>query len=39
MHDAVDGRRPNMSGAHARRFEPLDFREIEGIADAMMRQD
>ncbi len=39
MHDTVEGRRPNMSFAHARLLERMDFREIEGIADAMMRQD
>jgi cytochrome c553 len=39
MHDTVEGRRPNMSVAHRRLIEPLDVREIEGVADAMVRQD
>lgn len=39
MQDTVAGRRPNMSAAHIRLLEALDFREIEGLADALMRQD
>lgn len=37
LYDAVDGRRPNMSGAHARRFEPLEREDIVGMADYLSR--
>jgi len=39
IRDAVEGRRPNLSLVHARMLESLDFRETEGVAEAMMRQD
>lgn len=37
MHDIVEGRRAHIPDAHIRRLEPLDFREIEGVADALSR--
>lgn len=39
IRDTVDGRRPDLSAAHERLFPNLDSREIDGLADALMRQD
>ncbi len=35
MHDAADGRRPNMAGEHANYTRGLSFEEVQGIADYM----
>jgi cytochrome c553 len=37
MYDAVDGRRPNMGGDHARRLSRLDREDILGVADYLSR--
>jgi hypothetical protein len=37
MYDAVDGRRPNMAGDHARRLSRLDREDILGVADYLSR--
>ncbi|MGH8286587.1 MAG: c-type cytochrome [Steroidobacteraceae bacterium] len=37
FYDAVEGRRPNMDGEHARRLAKLDRDEIVGIADYLSR--
>lgn len=39
IRDTVDGRRPELSVAHDRLFRMMDSREIEGLADALLRQD
>lgn len=37
LYDAVDGRRPNMGGEHARRLKRLDRADILGVADYLSR--
>ncbi|MEO8307353.1 MAG: c-type cytochrome [Pseudomonadota bacterium] len=37
IHDAVEGRRPTFSHQHIRLLEPLDFMDIQGIADYLAR--
>jgi cytochrome c553 len=37
FYDAVEGRRPNMDGEHARLLEKLDRDELVGIADYLSR--
>lgn len=37
LHDALEGRRPTLSGTHARLLEPLDAGELEGLADYLSR--
>lgn len=37
MHDAVEGRRPNISGAHVRLLKELDYAGIMGVADYLAR--
>ena len=37
LYDAVDGRRPNMGGEHARRLSRLDREDILGVADYLSR--
>jgi cytochrome c553 len=37
LYDAVDGRRPNMSGEHARRLSRLDREDLLGVADYLSR--
>jgi cytochrome c553 len=37
IYDAVDGRRPPLSKTHAKRFEPLQFEEVLGLADYLAR--
>jgi cytochrome c553 len=37
IHDAVDGRRPALGRTHGRRFAPLDFAEVNGLADYLSR--
>lgn len=38
FYDAVEGRRPNMDGAHARMLERLERDDIVGVADYLSRQ-
>lgn len=37
LYDAVDGRRPNMGGDHARLLRPLERRDIVGVSDYLSR--
>jgi cytochrome c553 len=37
FYDAVDGRRPNMRGQHARRLEKLERDDLLGVADYLSR--
>jgi len=37
MHDAVDGRRPNMSSSHVRLLAKLDHDDLLGLADFLSR--
>jgi cytochrome c553 len=37
IYDAVDGRRPELSRTHGRRLAPLDFQEVQGLADWLSR--
>jgi cytochrome c553 len=37
FYDAVDGRRPPMTRAHRKRFEPLDFDDVLALSDYLSR--
>jgi len=37
LHDAVEGRRPNMKREHLRRLQSLAMEDLEGVADYMSR--
>lgn len=37
LHDAVDGRRPNLGSVHVKALENLDARELEALADYLSR--
>lgn len=37
IYDAVDGRRPELSKSHAKRFAPLDFEDVLGLTDYLAR--
>jgi cytochrome c553 len=37
LQDSVEGRRPNMAGAHASLVSALDWQQIQGIADYLSR--
>jgi cytochrome c553 len=37
IYDAVDGRRPPLTKSHGKRFEPLVFEEVLGLADYVAR--
>jgi cytochrome c553 len=37
MYDAVDGRRPPLTRSHQQLLKPLDFAEVQGLADYLSR--
>jgi len=37
IHDAVDGRRPELTRSHGKRLEALDFEDVLGLADYLAR--
>jgi cytochrome c553 len=37
LYDAIDGRRPQMSGSHAAMLKDLDRDALQGIADLLSR--
>lgn len=37
IYDAVDGRRPPLSGTHRKRLAPLSFEEVQGVSDYIAR--
>lgn len=37
MYDAVDGRRPPLTRSHQKLLKPLDFAEVQGLADYLSR--
>ena len=37
IYDAVDGRRPELSKSHGKRFAPLDFEDVLGLTDYLAR--
>jgi cytochrome c553 len=37
MYDAVDGRRPTLQRVHPRKIEPLDFEQVQAVADYLSR--
>jgi cytochrome c553 len=39
MYDAVDGRRPTLQQVHPRKIEPLDFEQVQAVADYLSRID
>ena len=37
IHDAVDGRRPELTRTHGKRFEPLGYEDVLGLTDYLAR--
>jgi cytochrome c553 len=37
IYDAVDGRRPALGRTHGKRFKPLEFNDVRGLADYLSR--
>jgi cytochrome c553 len=37
IHDAVDGRRPELTRSHGKRLESLDFEDVRGLSDYLAR--
>jgi cytochrome c553 len=37
IHDAVDGRRPELTRTHGKRFEPLGYEDVLGLTDYLSR--